>query len=128
MRVYTYDYNHDFAPAAPFAEIQVTAPDTSDKITVSAMIDSGADATLLPRDLLSRINARPIDTRTLRTVTGIRTTVNLYRVNLELGPHLIKNIHAVGNTSSEGAILGRDVLNHLIITLNGLAQVCEISE
>jgi hypothetical protein len=38
------------------------------------------------------------------------------------------HIQVVGDTEGEEAILGRDVLNQLIVTLNGLASVVEISD
>ena len=35
---------------------------------------------------------------------------------------------AVALTRAEDVILGRDVLNHLVVTLNGPAEVVEITE
>jgi len=128
MALYTFDYNFAYSPSAPFVTLEVGAGSTTAGLTLSAMIDSGADATLLPLPLLKRLRAPRLDTRILRTVTGVRTPVSLFRVWLRIGPAHLRNVHAIGIETTEGAILGRDVLNQLIVTLNGLAAVTEISQ
>ena len=127
MAFYTYDYDRSYTPAAPVVELEISSPTFAETVTLSALIDSGADATVLPKDLLMRIKAQRIDTRMLRTVTGARIPVSLFRVTLRIGPYILPNIHAVGNASSQEAIMGRDALNQLIVTMNGLAATTEIS-
>lgn len=58
--------------------------------------------------------------------TGHAQTVNLYLVEVQIGSYKIPGIRAVGLKTTE-AILGRDVLNQLIITLDGIAGTTEIS-
>ncbi|MEZ4705622.1 MAG: hypothetical protein R3A44_00365 [Caldilineaceae bacterium] len=41
---------------------------------------------------------------------------------------MLRNLRVVGNASSAEAILGRDALNQLIVTMNGLASTTEISQ
>lgn len=126
MAIHTFDYDATYSPAAPVVEIEVTSDHPGATRVISALIDSGADATLLPKDLLTQLRAQPVDVRILRTVTGARTTVNLYRVQLRIGPHHLRNVRAVGIDPTEGAILGRDVLNQLVVMMDGLAMVSEI--
>lgn len=128
MAVYTYDYDFSYSPAAPVVQIEVGSSLSEQTHGLTAMVDSGSDATLLPQALLRQLRARRVDTRILRTVTGIRTSVSLYHVSVQIGPYTLHNVHAVGNRDAEGAVLGRDVLNHLVVTLNGLAAVSEISQ
>ncbi|MCB0097589.1 MAG: retroviral-like aspartic protease family protein [Caldilineaceae bacterium] len=97
-------------------------------MTVSALIDSGADGTVLPLDLLTRIGAPHVDTRMLRTITGARIAVSLFRITLHIGDYTLRNLRVVGHASSAEAILGRDALNQLIVTMNGLASTTEISQ
>jgi len=40
---------------------------------------------------------------------------------------MIYGIDAIANEQTEEVIVGRDVLNQLVVTLNGLAQVIEIT-
>jgi predicted aspartyl protease len=128
MAIYTYDYNFAYTPSAPVAEIEVTSDLSDTAITLVAFIDSGADATMLPFEILQQLQAEELETRYLRTVTGKRIAVDLYRVGIRIGAYHIRSIRAVATDSPSEVILGRDVLNHLIVTLNGLAAVTEISQ
>ncbi len=126
MALYSYDYNRNYSLSAPIVAIDVYGTNAnSQKIT--ALIDSGADATMLPFSLLEQLGADEVETRYLRTITGRRSIVDLYRVSIHIGPFQIPAIRAIATDSSMEAIIGRDVLNQLIVTLNGLAGVTEIS-
>ncbi len=126
MAVYTFLYDSTYSPAAPVIEVEIGTEHSAETRLLSALVDSGADATLLPKGLLKQLKAQPVDVRNLRTVTGARLTVTLYRVQLRIGPQQLRNIRAVGIEPTEGAILGRDALNQLVMTLDGLAMVSEI--
>lgn len=128
MAIDTYDYDFRYSPSAPVIEVEVGAAATVAPIRLVTLIDSGADATLLPAELLKRLRAPRVDTRVLRTITNERKTVTLYRVWLQVGPYRLPNVRVVGVSTLESPVLGRDVLNHLIVTLNGLAAVTEISQ
>ena len=43
--VYTYDYDLNYIPAMPMATIRIGKPDSARALILSALIDSGADAT-----------------------------------------------------------------------------------
>lgn len=86
MAVYTYDYDFSYSPAAPVVQIEVGSSLSEQTHQLMAMVDSGSDATLLPTALLRQLRARRVDTRILRTVTGIRTSVSLYHVSVRIGP------------------------------------------
>jgi len=60
-------------------------------------------------------------------VTGRSERVELYFVEIQIGDLKIPGIKAVSTQFSNEVILGRDVLNHLIITLDGIAGTTEIS-
>jgi len=128
MTLYTYDYDFSYSPSAPVAEIEVTTDLSNAAITLVAFIDSGADATMLPFAILHQLQAEEMETRYLRTVTGKRVAVDLYRVAIRVGPYHFRSIRAVATDSPTEIILGRDVLNHLIVTLNGLAAMTEINQ
>lgn len=44
-----------------------------------------------------------------------------------VGPFTHAALEVIGNRQSDDIIVGRDVLNHMIVTLNGLANVVELS-
>lgn len=128
MALYTYGYDFRYSPSAPVIEVEIGSVATTDTAKLIPLIDSGADATLLPVELLKRLHAPRIDTRILRTITNERKAVSLYRVWLQVGSYRLPGVRVVGVSTLESPVLGRDVLNHLIVTLNGLAAVTEISQ
>ena len=62
----------------------------------------------------------------MRGITGVAQPVGLYSVMIQISSHMLPSIHVIATARDSEVILGRDVLNHLIITLNGLAGVTEI--
>lgn len=128
--MHTFLYSSAYMPSAPMVEITLRSPQDphGNSVLLSALIDSGADATLLPIDLLRQVQARIVESVTLIGITGVRTTVDLYHVVIQIGPHKFWSIKAVAQQISREPIIGRDVLNHLVVTLNGLAGVTEIAD
>ena len=127
--IYTYAYDTTYpGPAMPVVEIQINQiGKETDSVVVQALVDSGADGSILPIRYLRQINARRVDTRRMRGVSGVSYAVDIYEVRVQLGPILLPKVYAVANRSNDETILGRDVLNHLVVTLNGLASVVEVS-
>ena len=125
-KVYTYNYSLDYQPAMPVVEIGLSIVGQSEaQQTLMAMVDSGSDGTLLPLDILEEIVARYVGDARIRGITGDTQFVDVYVANLYIGSHILHAVRLVG-TESEEAILGRNVLNQLTITLDGLASVTEI--
>ena len=128
--MHTFSYSAVYIPSAPMVEIMLSSPHNphGKGIYLSALIDSGADATLLPIDLLRKVQARVVESVNLIGITGARTTVDLYHVVIQIGPHKFRSIKAVAQQIGAEPIIGRDVLNHLVVTLNGLAGMTEIAD
>ena len=91
-------------------------------LEIIGIIDSAADATMLPLDVLELIGARYAQTRHMRGVTGPPIPVDTYYVTITFGPYVIYGIEVVVLPIGSESILGRDVLNQLELTLNGPAQ------
>lgn len=123
----TFDYDSTYpGPAFPVAEIAILGDGKERSGEKKALIDTGADATVIPLDILESIGARRIDTRVARNVDGSRYRVRLYAVSIVIGAFTLHGIDAVANESTAEIIIGRDVLNQLIVTLDGIGQVSEI--
>lgn len=120
----SFQYSSDYSPPAPVARITLHAQHT---VEVIALLDSGADATILPYGLLKRIGARFAQTNQMRGIAGKPVPVALYFVTVQIDNLNLPGIKAVASRSSNEAIIGRDVLNHLIVTLDGIAGQTEIS-
>lgn len=129
MRVYSYAYSDAYTPEAPAVEIGVYSPGQPENQTrLTLLLDTGADVTALPLRLLNRIAAGYLETVTLRGITGGRVRVDMYQVMIQVGPHTVGAVRVVGVAATTDAVLGRDVLNQLVITLDGPAQTTEIVE
>ncbi|MCA9938200.1 MAG: retroviral-like aspartic protease family protein [Anaerolineales bacterium] len=128
--VLTYNYDTTYpGPPFPIVEVAVQAVGkTGETIALRALVDSGADATMIPLRELRRLAARQVDTRYAYGITGIRYPVDIYEVGLQIGPYRIPKVYAVADVQNGEMILGRDALNQFIVTLNGLANIVEISQ
>lgn len=119
--IYTYDYNREYSPSAPFVEIVLNNElEDATPIELSAQVDSGADASLVPIALLHRIDAGYEFQQRMVTADGRRQAVDLYSVTIQLaGRTFYRTVVSV--EQGDEVIIGRDILNHLIVTLDGYA-------
>lgn len=123
---YPYDRQHD-SPPAPILPIEIAAPGRArTSHAVMALIDSGADATLLPIDVLEEIGARAVGYATLIGISDRPHLVEVHIVNIVIGPHTLYAVRVLAMPTGSDSIVGRDVLNHLTITLNGPAGATEL--
>lgn len=60
-------------------------------------------------------------------MTGSSQLVNVYLVSLRMGTCLVHGLRVVAVPEQAELILGRNALNHLVVTLNGPASMTEIS-
>ncbi len=124
----SYDYDSSYEPAAPVAPIGLSpSGETTARRRVTALLDSGADATMIPVDELIAAGARYVEQRQMRGVVGESVRVNLYLTAVHIGNHEIHGIRAIGVAVGSEAIIGRDVLNQLEVMLNGPAHETWIS-
>ncbi|MCB0079660.1 MAG: retroviral-like aspartic protease family protein [Caldilineaceae bacterium] len=123
----SFDYDLTYpGPAFPIAEISIFSESNLQANALTALVDTGADATLIPLALLESIHARRVDTKFARGINGNRYVVRLYSITITIGPYKVYGIDAVANENTSEIILGRDVLNQLMIRLDGIAQITEI--
>lgn len=128
--LYTHDYNRqDYDPPMPVLALGLSrAGRTEAAVTIEAIVDSGSDGTLIPLDILEEAGAQYVDSAYVRGITGHREEVELYLITVHIGGHSVHAVRAAALPASEEAILGRNVLNQLNITLNGAAGVTEVLE
>ncbi len=127
--MYTYDYDFTYNPSMPVVPVEVTPFDRAgETIFLSAMLDSGSDGSMIPLKILQQMKVRKSSQVTFRSITGARSVADVYEVSLRLGSHTFPKVRVVADRHNTLAILGRDVLNHLIVTLNGLAAITEIHD
>lgn len=124
-----FAYSDDFYPPAPIVEVSlITAAESLRVGPFPALMDSGADGTLVPSAYLQEIVAPPTVEMVMRSQWGEGRRVMLYLVDVQIGSLTIPGVEVVGDELSEEAILGRDVLNRLRVLLDGPATTVTISE
>jgi hypothetical protein len=114
-------YNSDlFRRPAPFALVTLRNPSSGAVETdVPMLIDSGADATLLPQHSVELIGAvpDPESAYELESFDGSRSMAQAVHLDLLFLRRTFKGRFLLIN--QEWGILGRDVLNNVAIVLDG---------
>ena len=113
------EYSRDFDPPAPFMDIIIAASkDSGPRRSVGALLDTGAEISIIPQQIAHALELSPYAEMTIEAFDGRRQRVNLYAVTLEVAGTRLSPVRAVAYPSS-CAILGRDVLNRFLTTLDG---------
>jgi len=117
----TYDRER-FDPPAPVATVRVRNPDTGDALDgVSMVIDSGADATLLPRHVVKALALAQLPQKyQLEAFDGSVSEGEAIRAQLVFLGRSFRGQFLIGE--GEVGVLGRNVLNNVRIVLDGPAQ------
>jgi hypothetical protein len=104
----------------PVVEIWLAVPDSNDwQGPFKAIIDSGADLTIVPSAWLRQFKAPYLKRAMLRTQWSQRQPVGLYEVDVRLGDLVFPGIDVAGDPRSNEILLGRNVLNRLDLRLEG---------
>ena len=126
--LYTYPYSRNYQPAMPVIEVGLGKGGQREPgLLRIALVDSGADGTRVPVDLLDEIGARLVGAARIKGILGDSQVADIYLVSLRVGPHLLSTLRVVAAAEGDEIILGRNVLKQLVVTLNGLASAVEIS-
>ncbi len=87
--------------------------------TLTAMVDTGADTTLVPAHLLEKGNAEVLQIARIRSHWGEFRAVTIYLVDLAVAGEHLAGVEIVADKHGSDVILGRNVLNKLILLLDG---------
>ncbi len=108
--------------AWPFPSLPVVmhpVEGTSASPALPALLDTGADGTLVPAAHLKAIQADEIYATRLRSHWGESRPVTVCLVDLEVAGYRLPGIEVVADERGKDVLLGRNVLNKLILLLNG---------
>jgi len=116
----TRSYDEAYLPPAPMLKLYLITPEWGLRSEfVSAMVDTGADGTLVPIEYLHTIQATAEGHGRLRSQWGEPRLVNLYLVDLEIEGFTLPGIWVIGDDTGQEIVLGRNVLNRLKLLLDG---------
>jgi predicted aspartyl protease len=113
------DYDSSFDPPAPVVPLRVGPPDAEPEVLLHAIVDSGADCTVLPAEIASALRLPPVGGLRLLTFSGDAESVPVHSASVALaGVTLLRPIAFFGEVS----ILGRDLLQDFRAVLDGPAS------
>ncbi|MEW5987129.1 MAG: retroviral-like aspartic protease family protein [Chloroflexota bacterium] len=118
-------YDQTYRP--PFPALTIVLHSDDERLgPLPALLDSGADVSLIPTGLLEQINAAEGGEAYLRSHFGERQVVPLYLVSIQVSDQQLPALYVVGDDTGNEIILGRDVLNKLPLFLDGPQQHCTV--
>jgi hypothetical protein len=111
-----------YDPPAPIAQVILRAASGAMVSDVLLLLDTGADATLLPRSAIAKlsINPDPALVYDLIGFDGTRSTAQSVDLDMIFLQKAFRGRYLL--TDNDRGILGRDVLANLISLFNGPAQ------
>ena len=122
-----YSYSKQYRPPAPVLELSVLHPQNPNNLTqVTGKIDTGADITTIPETLLLHLGIPPCREVIAIGFDDVETRRRTYLVNLSIAgvTHPFQEVMA---TSGNQVLIGRDLLNQWIMTLDGPNAHLDIS-
>lgn len=120
MKTISTGYQSFVSPPGPFAV--VTATNLLGSIAIPdrvAQVDSAADRTVFPQSLIDDLGATATGAISLLGFGGTPSTCLLYEVLVALRSLSAIRVEVIAHADEPWILLGRDVLNHYKITLDG---------
>lgn len=123
-----YQYNTQKQPPAPFTRVTLrNTVDGTEVRDLPAQLDTAADRTVLPLELVQRLNLSSIGELRIFGIGGADQHWNLHAVEIDWHGLGLHKFEVLAVDHEPWILLGRDVLNFLRITLDGPNLALEIS-
>jgi len=114
-------------PPAPVADVKTSNPMTHVAERGRAKIDSGADISVIPQAWTSRLRLLPSGLFEVASFDGRTIETPTYYVNISMNGFRFELVKVISSRRTN-ALLGRDILNRLKVTLDGKSLKAEISD
>jgi predicted aspartyl protease len=120
-------YNTSYFPPIPILQIMLGRRGERPSLgPLEAILDTGADATIIPEAIAEQINAVPLDAGQLVSQWGEAHPVNIYVLEIEIEGVRLPGVVVAGDAQANEIILGRNVLNKLPLFFDGPAEQTEM--
>lgn len=127
-----FDYDSSITPPAPvmLAEWRSpTNPNAPDPKLLLALIDSGAFCSVIPNSLIDNLHLRQIDEVKAGGYDDKEEDFKMkpvYSVHLTIPPLQPILARVIPKFSEDYAIVGRDIINEWLLTLDGPNRYCSV--
>lgn len=123
----SYTYLDTYYPPVPTLEIRLGYPDESLKLgPFIAILDTGADGTLIPQAWIDEIGAPFVDDIRIRSHWGEWRNIQIFTVDIGIGSLRLPAIEVLGDEVGNEIVIGRNVLNKLRLLLDGPQSQVEL--
>lgn len=113
-------YNYDTLPPIPELEVALSLCQATEILgPFHSIVDSGADATLIPIKLLRQMGAHAWDEALVRGPWGECHHIYTYLVDIHIQTQIFPSVEVVGDPLGKTITLGRNLLNKLLLLLDG---------
>ena len=93
---------------------------------MAALVDTGADLCIVPGHYPAPLNLVADDEGYLRPSGGVRRRVQIFTVDLGIGQTRLPAVEIAADEVEIEFVLGRNVLNRLVIVLDGPHELLEL--
>jgi predicted aspartyl protease len=122
-----FAYLDAYFPPAPALEVKIGYPTESLRLgPFIAIVDTGADGTLVPLSLLDSLNAPFVDDVRIRSHWGEWRNIQIFTVDIGIGSLRLPSIEVLGDDVGNEIVLGRNLLNKLRLLLDGRTNYVEL--
>ena len=113
-------YNTSINPPAPFLPVRISNLADVEPVSLQAQVDTGADITAIPAQLIDRLGLVPADEIEVEGYDGHRSAIYCYDVILHIDGLRVVGLSTIA-FAEDHVLLGRDILNLLRVLLDGPA-------
>jgi hypothetical protein len=122
-----YNYNRQLAPPAPFVHVRAVAPTSARAVEdIPAQLDSAADRSVVPWSVVDALQLPQLDELPALGFGGHLVSVPTVLVQLTVRSLTPITVEAFASREEPHVLLGRDVLNHFRVLLDGPNLVLEM--
>lgn len=124
-----YPYQTGVTPPAPFVAVTLAHPESGQRVdAVPAQVDTGAFKTVVPGQVIRSLNLVRLREIEAEGLHGTAVTLATFIVTLTVqGTDGSHTIEVLASDEEPFVLLGRDVLNHFRVVLDGPGQRLEIA-
>ncbi|MEW6102421.1 MAG: hypothetical protein AB1630_01170 [bacterium] len=118
-----YNYDKSFGPVI---DIVISNPSTGKEAICRGLIAPGCQMTAIPKKIVDLLDLKSFSSIPTMALFGTAKTP-VYLINLSIA-NLALNLNVLSFELQDIVLVGRDILNKFVITLDGKRGICEIKE